>query len=98
MATEKVYYGTGRRKSSTARVFLKPGKGTMLVNGKKADDYLQPVCSYNEIQQVIRIEISASQGIRYALQLWNDESTFRARLLLHPIKGTHGKRRRVGAR
>lgn len=45
MATEKVYYGTGRRKSSTARVFLKPGKGIMLVNGKKADDYLQRIQS-----------------------------------------------------
>lgn len=45
MATEKVYYGTGRRKSSTARVFLKPGKGSMLVNGKKAEEYLQRIQS-----------------------------------------------------
>ena len=28
------YYGTGRRKSSVARVFLKPGKGGFVVNGK----------------------------------------------------------------
>ena len=26
------YYGTGRRKTSTARVFLRPGKGTITVN------------------------------------------------------------------
>jgi small subunit ribosomal protein S9 len=26
------YYGTGRRKTSTARVFLRPGKGTLVVN------------------------------------------------------------------
>jgi len=32
MATEQ-YYGTGRRKSSTARVYLRPGKGKMTVNG-----------------------------------------------------------------
>ena len=31
------YYGTGRRKSSTARVFLKPGKGDIVVNGKPMD-------------------------------------------------------------
>ena len=31
------YYGTGRRKSSTARVFLKPGKGLFVVNGKPVD-------------------------------------------------------------
>jgi small subunit ribosomal protein S9 len=28
------YYGTGRRKTSTARVFLRPGKGTITVNRK----------------------------------------------------------------
>ncbi len=31
------YYGTGRRKSSVARVFLKPGKGAFVVNGKPVD-------------------------------------------------------------
>ena len=31
------YYGTGRRKSATARVFLKPGKGLFVVNGKPVD-------------------------------------------------------------
>ena len=31
------YYGTGRRKSSVARVFLKPGKGGFIVNGKPVD-------------------------------------------------------------
>ena len=33
MATQD-YYGTGRRKTSTARVFLRPGKGTITVNRK----------------------------------------------------------------
>ena len=33
------YYGTGRRKSSTARVFLKPGKGQFTVNGKPVDQF-----------------------------------------------------------
>ena len=33
------YYGTGRRKSSVARVFLKKGKGKMIVNGKALDAY-----------------------------------------------------------
>jgi small subunit ribosomal protein S9 len=28
------YYGTGRRKTSTARVFLRPGNGGMIVNHK----------------------------------------------------------------
>jgi small subunit ribosomal protein S9 len=33
------YYGTGRRKSSVARVFLKSGSGKIVVNGKPLDTY-----------------------------------------------------------
>ena len=33
------YYGTGRRKSAVARVFLKPGKGAFVVNGKPVDSF-----------------------------------------------------------
>ncbi len=32
-------YGTGRRKSSVARVFLKSGSGKIVVNGKPVDEY-----------------------------------------------------------
>jgi len=33
------YYGTGRRKSAVARVFIKPGKGAFTVNDKPIDEY-----------------------------------------------------------
>jgi small subunit ribosomal protein S9 len=33
------YYGTGRRKSSVARVFLQSGSGKFIINGKSIDDY-----------------------------------------------------------
>jgi small subunit ribosomal protein S9 len=33
------YYGTGRRKSSVARVFMKAGSGNIVVNGKPVDIY-----------------------------------------------------------
>ncbi len=33
------YYGTGRRKSAIARVFLRPGTGEWKVNGKGFDEY-----------------------------------------------------------
>lgn len=39
MAKKKQYYGTGRRKSSTARVFLRPGKGEILVNRRAVAEY-----------------------------------------------------------
>jgi len=33
------YYGTGRRKNAVARVFIKPGKGEIVVNEKPLDEY-----------------------------------------------------------
>ncbi|POA97905.1 30S ribosomal protein S9 [Chromobacterium sinusclupearum] len=35
----KYYYGTGRRKSSVARVFMQKGSGQIIVNGKPVDEY-----------------------------------------------------------
>jgi len=39
MADQVQYYGTGRRKSAIARVFLRPGTGEWKVNGKAFDEY-----------------------------------------------------------
>ena len=40
MPTPKVqYYGTGRRKTSVARVFLRPGTGNIFVNSKPLEEY-----------------------------------------------------------
>ena len=36
---ETQYYGTGRRKSSSARVFLRAGSGNIVVNGKPLDQF-----------------------------------------------------------
>ena len=38
MATEQ-YYGTGRRKSSKARVYLRKGKGTITINNRPIDEF-----------------------------------------------------------
>ncbi len=37
--TEQIYYSTGRRKSSTARVYLKKGSGSITVNKRDLDIY-----------------------------------------------------------
>lgn len=37
--SETQYYGTGRRKTAAARVFLRPGSGDWEVNGRSLDDY-----------------------------------------------------------
>lgn len=39
MAEMQQYYGTGRRKSSSARVFLRPGKGKITVNNRALEEY-----------------------------------------------------------
>lgn len=42
------YYGTGRRKTATARVFLRPGAGEVEVNGRSLDEYFP-----NEVLKMI---------------------------------------------
>ncbi len=39
MAITAYNYGTGRRKSAVARVFIKPGKGNIVVNDKPVDEF-----------------------------------------------------------
>jgi len=38
MASEQ-YYGTGRRQTSAARVFLRPGSGAIVINGRPLDEF-----------------------------------------------------------
>jgi len=40
MASHQYFYAIGRRKSSTARVRLQGGKGSIAINGKPAEEYL----------------------------------------------------------
>jgi len=39
MAQQNAYYGTGRRKTSTARVYLRPGKGDIRINDRPLDEF-----------------------------------------------------------
>ena len=39
MKTDQKNYGTGRRKRAIARVFLKPGNGNIVVNGRSLDEF-----------------------------------------------------------
>ena len=39
MAQTQQYYATGRRKSSSARVYLRPGKGEITINKRPLDQY-----------------------------------------------------------
>src|SRR3569832_674031 len=39
MATQQTNYGTGRRKTATARVYMKPGTGKITVNDRPLDEF-----------------------------------------------------------
>ncbi len=45
MSTEKVYYATGKRKTSSARIFLKAGSGKVQINKLPAEKYLKRISS-----------------------------------------------------
>ncbi len=55
MATKKEYYGTGRRKSSVARVFVKPGKGNIVVNDTPVDQYFPQATLVLDLKQPLTI-------------------------------------------
>ena len=54
MATTQKY-GTGRRKTSTARVFLRPGSGQITINGKALDDYFGRQTSRMVVRQPLQL-------------------------------------------
>jgi len=51
MAEQVEYYGTGRRKSAVARVFLRPGNGDFKVNGKAFNEYFVTVAQRIDAMQ-----------------------------------------------
>ena len=53
------YYGTGRRKTSTARVYLRPGNGTITVNKREFDSYFP-----NEaLRMIIRQPLNLTESV-----------------------------------
>ena len=50
MAAAVQYYGTGRRKTSTARVFLRPGNGTLTINRREFTEFFPTEALRTEIK------------------------------------------------
>ena len=68
-AKENKYYGTGRRKSSVARVYLVPGTGKITINKRDIDSYFGP-----ETLKVV---------VRQPLALTNTNDKFDAIITVH---------------
>ncbi len=62
MAETKVtYYGTGRRKSSVARVFVTPGKGKIIVNGEDVNAYMPYATLVMDLSQPLEVTNTADK-------------------------------------
>ena len=55
------YYGTGRRKTSTARVYLRPGSGNIVVNRREFDTYFPNEALRMIIRQPLRLTDTANK-------------------------------------
>ena len=61
MATLQQNYGTGRRKTSAARVYLRKGKGAIVVNGKPLDDFFGSETSRMIVRQPLQLTESSEK-------------------------------------
>ena len=57
--SETVFYGTGRRKTSTARVFMTPGKGSITVNNRSLDVFF----GRKTAQMIVRQPLELTQHV-----------------------------------
>ena len=53
------YYGTGRRKSSVARVYIAPGKGEIIINKRPIDEYF----GLETLKVIVRQPFAATENI-----------------------------------
>ena len=58
---ENQFYGTGRRKTSTARVYLRPGSGEIRVNKKTFEDYFPNQALRMVIRQPLQLTETANK-------------------------------------
>ena len=55
MATDTRTYATGKRKTAIARVWLKAGSGTIVVNGQPCDEYFERETSRMVLRQALEL-------------------------------------------
>ena len=95
MATEKLYYATGKRKNAIARTWIKPGTGAITVNDRPADEYFtvgtartilrQPLSLTNNMDAFdIKIKVHGGGDLRSgrcrASRYYQSTDSFRSRI------------------
>lgn len=61
MAIESQYHGVGRRKTSVARVYLRPGSGAWVVNGRSFEEYLPRAVLRQSAERPLEVTQTAGQ-------------------------------------
>jgi len=62
---ENQYYGTGRRKSSAARVFIKPGNGKIVINQRSLEQYFGRETARMVVRQpLLKVVVSLVRLVR----------------------------------
>lgn len=83
--TKKSYdYGTGRRKTAAARVFLSSGKGRILINGKPLDEYFGRVTSRMVVRQALEA-VGMTESVDVAVTVEGGGNTGQAGAIRHGI-------------
>ena len=83
MATDK-FYGTGRRKSSVARVYLVPGSGKVTINKRDIDDYF----GMETLKMIVRAPLAVTNTLgKYdvAVNVYGGGTTGQAGAIRHGI-------------
>ncbi|MCK5388468.1 MAG: 30S ribosomal protein S9, partial [Candidatus Izimaplasma sp.] len=60
MAKKVMYRGTGRRKSSVARVMLSPGTGKFVINKRSFEDYIPSAATRLDVMQPLELTSNVS--------------------------------------
>jgi len=77
-------YGTGRRKTSTARVFLRPGSGLIEINGKALDDYFGRQTSRMIVRQPLEL-VGMTEKVDLAITVEGGGASGQAGAIRHGI-------------
>ena len=65
MVTQRYFHGTGRRKTSVARVRLYPGNGSIVVNSKPSGEFFPRLAHQRQIAEALRV---ADATARFSVQ------------------------------
>ena len=81
---DNFYYGTGRRKSAVARVFMKRGSGNIMVNGKPIDEFFSRETGRMIVRQPLEL-VDQSQGFDIMVNVFGGGESGQAGAVRHGI-------------